>query len=102
MTKRVREKRNTADLACLLKLPQGRRVLWRIMQATRLDEHGFVPGDAYATAFHCGQKSVGLFLQTEIAQISPLMLAQMRAEYLSELTSEQNQLNKESEEMHNV
>ncbi len=102
MSKRSREKRNTADLACLLKLPQGRRVLWRIMQAARLDEHGFVPADPYATAFHCGQKSIGLFLQAEIAQISPLMLAQMRAEYISETTSEQNQINKENEEMHNV
>ena len=72
------------------------------MQSARLDEHGFVPGDAQATAFHCGQKSIGLFLQAEIAQLSPLMLAQMRAEYLSEITSEQNQLNKENEEMHNV
>ncbi len=102
MSKKLREKRNAADLACILKLPQGRRVLWRIMQSARLDEHGFVPGDAQATAFHCGQKSIGLFLQAEIAQLSPLMLAQMRAEYLSEITSEQNQLNKENEEMHNV
>ena len=98
----MREKRNAADLACILKMPQGRRVLWRIMQAARLEEHGFGPGDGFATAFHCGQKSSGLFLQSEIEQISPLLLAQMRAEYLAEVTSEQNQLNKENEEMHHV
>jgi hypothetical protein len=102
MKTKLREKRNAADLACLLKMPQGRRVLWRIMQAARLHEHGFVPGDGLATAFHCGQKSIGLFLQSEIEQISPLLLAQMRAEYLSEVTSEQNQLNKENEELHHV
>lgn len=102
MKRNTREKRNAADLACILKLPQGRRLLWRVLQASRLDEHGFVPGDGFATAFHCGQKSIGLFLQAEIAQISPLLLAQMRAEYLSEVTSEQNQINKESEEIHNV
>ena len=98
----IREKRNAADLACILKLPQGRRLLWRVLQACRLDEHGFVPGDSTATAFHCGQRSIGLFLQAEIMQVSPLLLAQMRAEYLSEITSEQNQINQEIEEIHNV
>ncbi len=102
MSKKLREKRNAADLMCLLKMPQGRRVLWRILQAAQIDQHGFVPGDACATAFHCGQKSIGLFLQTEITTLAPLMLAQMRAEYLSEMTAEQNQINKESEEMHHV
>ena len=98
----LREKRQAADLACILKMPQGRRLLWRILQAARLDEHGFVPGDACATAFHCGQKSIGLFLQQEIEHISPLMLAQMRAEYVAEITSAQNQANKENEEIHYV
>lgn len=102
MKRKLREKRNAADLACILKLPQGRRLLWRLLQAARTDEHGFVPGDACATAFHCGQKSIGLFLQAEIAQISPLLLAQMRAEYLSEVTSEQHEINQASEELHNV
>ena len=102
MKKKSYEKRNAADLACLLKLPQGRRVLWRILQASQIDQHGFVPGDGFATAFHCGQKSIGLFLQQQIAAISPLLLAQMRAEYLSEVTSEQNEINQENEELHNV
>ena len=83
-------------------MPQGRRVLWRILQAARIDEHGFVPSDSYATAFHCGQKSIGLFLQEAIVQVSPLLLAQMRAEYMSEVTSEQNEINKENEELHHV
>ena len=102
MKKKSYEKRNAADLACILKLPQGRRLLWRILQAAQIDEHGFVPGDACATAFHCGQKSIGLFLQQQIAQVSPLLLAQMRAEYLSEVTSEQNEINQASEDLHNV
>ena len=99
---KLKEKRNAADLATLLKMPQGRRVLWRILQAARIDEHGFVPSDPYATAFHCGQKSIGLFLQEAILQVSPLLLSQMRAEYISEVTSEQHAINQESEEIHNV
>ncbi|HJD19759.1 MAG TPA: hypothetical protein IAB21_04820 [Candidatus Avelusimicrobium excrementipullorum] len=102
MKKRTAEKRNQADLAAVLKLPQGRRALWRLLQAAQVDGHGFVPGDPCATAFHCGQKSLGLFLQEQIIEVSPLLLAQMRAEYLSEVTSQQNEINKESEEMHNV
>ena len=96
------QKRNAADLQAVLKLPQGRRVLWRLLQAAQVDQHGFVLGDPCATAFHCGQKSLGLFLQQQIAELSPLLLAQMRAEYLSEITSEQNEINRESEELHHV
>lgn len=102
MKKKNTEKRNAADLAAVIKLPQGRRLLWRILQAAQVDGHGFVPADPYSTAFHCGQKSIGLFLQTQIEAISPLLLAQMRAEYLSELTSEQQQINQQSEELHHV
>ena len=102
MKKRTMPKRDAADLQAVLKLPQGRRVLWRLLQAAQVEQHGFVPGDPCATAFHCGQKSLGLFLQQQIAELSPLLLAQMRAEYLSEITSEQNEINRESEELHHV
>ncbi len=102
MKKRTLEKRNAADLSAVLKLPQGRRLLWRLLQAAQIDQHGFVPGDPYATAFHCGQKSIGLFWQEQIAQLSPLILAQMRAEYLSEVTSAQNEINAENEELSHV
>ncbi len=102
MKKKTLEKRNAADLAAVLKLPQGRRLLWRVLQAAQVNGHGFVPGDPCATAFHCGQKSIGLFLQEQIAEISPLLLAQMQAEYLSEVTSQQNEIDRQSEEMHNV
>lgn len=102
MNKKTLEKRNSADLACVLKLPQGRRLLWRILQAARVDQHGFVPSDPYATAFHCGQKSVGLFLQAEIEEVSALALAQMRAEYLSQTVSAQREIDRENEEMHHV
>ncbi len=92
------EKRNLADLSAVLKLPQGRRLLWRLLQVAQPDHHGFVPADPYATAFHCGQKSIGLFLQNQILEVSPLQLAQMRAEYLSELKAQQNKIDKEKEE----
>lgn len=102
MKKRNLEKRNQADLLAVLRTPQGRRLLWRVLQAAQIHEHGFVPGDAYATAFHCGQKSVGLFLFGLINQTSPLAFAQMQGEYQSEVQSEQNEINQEAEEMHDA
>lgn len=44
----------------------GKIVLNKIIEACRVNEHGFVPGDQYATAFHCGQRSVGIWLLSEI------------------------------------
>ena len=98
MKKKTVEKRNLSDLAAVLKLPQGRRLLWRLLQAGQLENHGFVPSDPYATAFHCGQKRMALFLQDQILQVSALVLAQMRAEYMSEVNSLQHQIDQESED----
>lgn len=89
--------RNISDLQSVLKMPQGRRVLWRILQAAQVQQHGFVPGDAYATAFHCGQRSIGLFLLDEIEQARSGSYVQMRSEYQAQVTAAQQQLNQEEE-----
>ena len=85
------KKRSTCDLQTVLKMPQGRRVLWQILQAAQVRGHGFIPGDALATAFHCGQRSIGLFLLDEMEQAVPGAYQQMRSEYVAEITSAQNQ-----------
>ncbi len=90
------KKRSTCDLQTVLKTPQGRRVLWQILQAAQVRQHGFVPGDALSTAFHCGQRSIGLFLLGEMEQAAPGAYQQMRSEYMSEITAAQHQL-KETE-----
>ena len=90
------KKRGMCDLQSVLKTPQGRRVLWQILQAAQVRQHGFIPGDALSTAFHCGQRSIGLFLLNEIEQAMPGAYQQMRSEYQAEITSAQNQL-KETE-----
>lgn len=94
--------RDRRDLAEVLKKPEGRRVLWRILQAAQTEHHGFVPADPYSTAFHCGQRSIGLFLKAQIEEVAPFSLAQMRTEYFSELKSEQNKINRQSERLHEV
>ncbi len=99
MNEKQLKKRNACDLQAVLKTVQGRRVLWRILQAAQLHQHGFVPEDPYATAFHCGQQSIGLFLLAEIEEASPSAYMQMRGEYRSQVQSEQNEINRLTEEI---
>ncbi len=99
MNEKQLKKRNACDLQAVLKTVQGRRLLWRILQAAQLHQHGFVPGDPYATAFHCGQQSIGLFLLAEIEEVAPSAYAQMRGEYRSQVQSEQNEINRLTEEI---
>lgn len=90
------KKRFVYDLQTVLKTPQGRRVLWRLLQAAQIRQHGFVPNDSAATAFHCGQRSIGLFLLDEIEQAQPGAYQQMRGEYQAEINSVQQQLDQEN------
>ncbi len=99
MNEKQLQKRNVCDLQTVLKTVQGRRVLWRILQACQLRRHAFVAGDAYATSFQCGQQSIGLFVLAEIEDAAPNAYAQMRSEYLSEVTSKQNEINRKNEEI---
>lgn len=99
MNEKQLQKRNACDLQAVLKTVQGRRVLWRILQSCQLRRHAFVPGDAHATAFQCGQQSIGLFVLAEIEDAAPGAYAQMRGEYLSEVTSKQNEINRKNEEI---
>ena len=102
MNEKQLKKRNIYDLQTVLKTVQGRRILWRILQAARVQQHAFVPGDSYATAFHCGQQSIGLFLLAEIENAAPGAYQQMRGEYVSEVTSKQHEIDAQNEEMTHV
>lgn len=99
MNEKQLKKRQTYDLQTVLKTVQGRRILWRILQAARVHQHAFVPGDAHATAFHCGQQSIGLFLLREIEEATPGAYQQMRGEYVSEVNSKQHEIDQQVEEI---
>ena len=91
------QKRVVSDLQQVLKTSAGRRVLWRILQAAQVRQHGFVPGDELATVFHCGQRSIGLFLLEEIEQANATAYQQMRSEYQAEVTALQHQVQQETD-----
>ena len=101
MNEKQLKKRQICDLQTVLKTVQGRRILWRLLQASRVQQHAFVPGDPHATAFHCGQQSIGLFLLHEIQEASPAAYQQMRGEYISEVTSKQHEIEQQTEEIIN-
>ena len=65
------------DLRLVLNTEEGRNVLRYILEATMINHHGFIPGAPYTTAFQCGQRSIGRFLQNKIMDISPIIAAQM-------------------------
>ena len=92
MNEKQLKKRQICDLQTVLKTVQGRRTLWRLLQAARVEQHAFVPGDPHATAFHCGQQSIGLFLLREIEEAAAGAYQQMRSEYLSEVISKQHEI----------
>lgn len=70
----------------------------RILQAAQIDQHGFVPGDPSATAFHCGQKSIGLFLLALLEEAAPGTCGRLHAEYLAELKAQQEEINRRQKE----
>lgn len=84
-----------ADLQAVLNLPQGRRVLWRILEHSKLLAHDMFTGNS--TTFHnLGRRDEGLWLYTEIMEADPLRFMSMMMEQLGQdstkLASMLNQL----------
>ncbi len=73
----------------------GRRTLWRVLRAARTGEPGFVPRDPHATAYVCGQQSIGGWLLEEIWRADPAAYAQLRLEAEAD---ERARLHKQEEE----
>lgn len=64
-----------------LKNREVRIVLQEVLRACRTQQHSFVPGDPHATAFHCGQQSVGLMLLEWLDEVDPKLPAQLKREH---------------------
>lgn len=50
-------------VAKVKKTKAGKIFIKELLFACRIDRHSFVPGDSYATAFHCGQQSIGFWVK---------------------------------------
>lgn len=60
--RRARATQEQADIQAVLELPEGQRLLRRIIEATGRDRASFIPGDTGATAYREGQRSIGIQL----------------------------------------
>lgn len=87
-----RQDRSKQDWQWVLENPNGRRIIWDILRACGIDRHSFVSADPHATAFQCGQQSIGLWLKSLIHEAKPTALLQMQQEYESELKSQEKEL----------
>lgn len=84
-------RRQLNDYRRVLNMPEGRRIVWDLLQMCNFRHHGYVPHDAAATAFNCGQISIGLYIADIVSKANFPALEQMEQEFIAE----QKQLNKE-------
>ncbi len=84
-------------MAAVMSIPAGRRFLWRMLdEATGLFGASYA-GEANATLYREGQRSIGIALMTELQRVVPGDYARMIAEALDALQKEQAQ--RRAEEM---
>jgi hypothetical protein len=81
------------DLRSVLKSAPGRRVLWKLFEASGLLGLSLVPGDALATAYNEGRRSIGLGLKLALDEASPdgfvnLMDENQRSDYVGRTESD--------------
>lgn len=78
------------DIRAVLHLPQGRRLLWRLLvEECGLYRQTFCEGRPDTSVFYEGKRSVALFLQAEIGQANATALELMRAERAAHDVTEQ-------------
>ena len=88
-----KRKRELEDLKEVVKTPAGRRVVWKILQATGYCNGGF-HDDPNKMYYLAGRKDVGNILLDDLMQASPTAFATMQMEYYSEIKSEESVVGK--------
>lgn len=83
------------DLRRILALPEGRRVILKILNACGYRTNPFVAADPYATAYKTGQLAVGFWLEQAVKEADLSALTRMEQEY----NAEQKQLHCEAEKL---
>lgn len=68
---RRKEMAGDADLIALMKRPDGRRFVWSMLERCGIFRTSFRPSqpDPYLTAFHEGERNVGLQLMSDIHRL---------------------------------
>jgi hypothetical protein len=86
--------RELGDIQILLKLPEGRRFLWRMLFDVCGTFRGSLTGDIGSTGFNEGRRDIGLMILLEINNADHNVFAKMQSEYFSKKKSEEVQIKK--------
>jgi|TARA_R100001530_G_scaffold37085_2_gene28804 hypothetical protein len=80
---KLRETKEKEDLSKMLKDPSGRRVLWRIMEQSKLLAPDMFTGNS-TTFYNLGKRDLGLWLYNEIMGSEPQAFMKIMDEQLKE------------------
>ena len=78
------QERKESDLRRILKMPEGRRFVWGILEETGQFKSSYVAGDPHATTMNEGRRDVGLGLMRSLMMVAPEVYHQMALEDTSE------------------
>jgi hypothetical protein len=74
---KLREEQRAADMCAVLKLPEGRRVLWGVLETAHLFDVGFDRNSSHATAFMQGERNIGNRLLMSVLDADPNAIIDM-------------------------
>jgi hypothetical protein len=94
---RRKHDRDMSDIRAIIKMPEGRRFYWKIMEAGGVFQNAFVACDVNATNFNLGRQSLSQLFLNELMEAKPDALQQMQNERASEAKSEEVIEKKEQE-----
>jgi len=95
---RQRRDREINDMQRVLKLPEGRRFVWRILSQCGIFHASFTQ-NSMQSSFNEGRRDIGLGLLGDLNEADVFAYAKMQQEYVSELKSKKQV--KESKEEQN-
>jgi hypothetical protein len=82
-TENLRERRIN-DIKAVCNLPQGRRLIWEILDYCGVYGMSFVAGSADITAFNEGRRAIGLRLLNRVNNAGKNLMNQIVLEHFSE------------------
>jgi hypothetical protein len=88
-----RTERAIDDILAVCQLPQGRRMLWWLLEEAGINRTSFHE-DPYRTAFYEGKRSYGLTLVDRLNKADRKLIQKMNEEHYSEVESNKAQLKK--------
>lgn len=88
--------RYRGDVEQIVARPDGRRVMWRILEMAGPNRISHTPGDSHTTAFLEGKRAVANEILLMLWDADQNVYAQMQREHQSDLKSEMERKRKES------